>query len=203
MEKIKTYAQLKSLNVKNKVVIDKRLGDVKTSRKDILVCAGTGCMSSKSEEIISVFKEQIKTHKLEKIEVHGTGCFGFCEKGPIVKVMPENIFYSKMTAADAIRVVKEHLVGGKIVKDKLYIDPQGGKVIKEEHNIPFYAKQKRIALKYCGVIDAESVDEAIGADVYLALGKVLNEYTPEAVIKQVKESGLRGRGGGGFPTGLK
>ncbi len=187
----------------NKVKILNRTGKKSNGKKEILVCAGTGCMASKSMQIIDNLNEALAANGLNEVEVHGTGCFGFCEKGPIVKVMPDDTFYCKVTPDDASKIVEDHLVGGNVYKRKLYADPVAKKQIELARDLPFYAKQERVALRNCGLINAESVDEYIGNGGYQALAKVLLEMKPEEVCKTVLDSGLRGRGGGGFPTGLK
>ncbi len=190
----------------NKYEIDKvrmlnRSGEVLTGKKEVLVCAGTGCMSSKSIKLIENLESAIKDHGLD-IEVHGTGCFGFCEKGPIVKVMPDDTFYSEVKLDDALKIVESHLVNGEVYRKKLYVNPLTKKQVETTNEIPFYNKQVRIALSNCGFINAESIDEYIGTTGYQGLAVAL-EMEPQAVIDVIKESGLRGRGGGGFPTGLK
>lgn len=166
---------------------------------------GTGCHSSGSADIIERFNSELKEHGIEKeVKVVQTGCFGLCEVGPVVIVYPEGAFYSRIKADDVPQIVSEHLVKGRIVKDLLYHDSiDKEQEIKALDEVPFYQKQKRIALRNCGVIDPENIDEYIAFDGYKALAKVLTEMTPEEVIETLKASGLRGRGGAGFPTGLK
>ena len=173
-------------------------------RAHILVCGGTGCTSSGSEKLISEFETQLsRVGMADEVKVVKTGCFGLCALGPIVIVYPEGAFYSRITPENVKEIVDEHIVKGRIVKHLLYDES-----VKEEEIMPlndtnFYKHQMRIALKNCGVIDPENIDEYIALDGYKALGKVLTEMTPEQVIDIMKQSGLRGRGGGGFPTGLK
>ena len=174
-------------------------------RSNILVCGGTGCTSSNSEWIITVLKEELAAQGLEKeVNVVRTGCFGLCALGPIMIVYPEGAFYSMVTPEDIPEIVEEHLLKGRIVKRLLYQE-----TVAEDESIysltetPFYKKQVRIALRNCGVINPEVIEEYIAMDGYAALGKVLTEMTPEEVIQVIKDSGLRGRGGGGFPTGVK
>src|SRR6056297_3138678 len=170
----------------------------------LLVCGGTGCKSAESDEIKKSLKRWIDEMGLEDdVQVLFTGCFGFCEKGPIVKVLPDNTFYVNVTPADAEDIVREHLVKGRVVERLLYKDPVTEEKISDSKSMDFYKKQMRIALRNCGFINPESIDEYISRDGYQALGKCLSELTPEVTIKEVKDSGLRGRGGGGFPTGLK
>ena len=174
-------------------------------RSNVLVCGGTGCTSSNSEQIIEKLNEEIKAVGLEKeVNVIRTGCFGLCALGPIVVVYPEGAFYSRVTTDDVKEIVDEHLLKGRIVKRLLYqetvVDDNTTKSLNETK---FYAKQMRIALRNCGVINPELIDEYIAQDGYAALGKVLTEMTPQEVIDLMLASGLRGRGGAGFPTGLK
>ena len=174
-------------------------------RSNVLVCGGTGCTSSNSEQIIERLKEEIKAQGLEKeVNVIRTGCFGLCALGPIMVVYPEGAFYSRVTPEDVPEIVSEHLLKGRIVKRLLYqetvVDDNTTKSLNET---TFYAKQMRIALRNCGVINPENIDEYITQDGYAALGKVLTEMTPQEVIDLVLASGLRGRGGAGFPTGRK
>ena len=174
-------------------------------RSNVLVCGGTGCTSSNSEQIIEKLQEEIKAQGLEKeVNVIRTGCFGLCALGPILVVFPEGAFYSRVTVEDVPEIVSEHLLKGRIVKRLLYqetvVDDNTTKSLNET---TFYAKQMRIALRNCGVINPENIDEYIAQDGYAALGKVLTEMTPQEVIDLVLASGLRGRGGAGFPTGRK
>lgn len=172
-------------------------------RSHVLVCGGTGCTSSDSPKIMDKFNEEIINAGLDKeVKVVRTGCFGLCEAGPVVIVYPEGSFYSHVKVSDVAEIVSEHLLKGRIVQRLLYHGDQKD-VEMSLDNIGFYKKQKRIALRNCGVIDPERIEEYIAFDGYKAIGKCLTEYTPEQVIDIVKQSGLRGRGGGGFPTGLK
>lgn len=173
-------------------------------RSHVLVCGGTGCTSSGSGELIASFEKELADRGLEnEVKVVRTGCFGLCEAGPIVIVYPEGTFYSRMKPSDVVDVVDEHLLKGRVVERLLHID-QGDPEPKESlDEIDFYKKQDRVALRNCGRIDPEQIDEYIAFDGYKALGVCLKEYTPQEVINIVKASGLRGRGGGGFPTGVK
>ncbi len=172
-------------------------------RSHVLVCGGTGCTSSDSPKIMDKFTEEINKAGLEKeVKVVRTGCFGLCEAGPVVIVYPEGSFYSHVKVSDVAEIVSEHLLKGRIVQHLLYHGDTKD-VEMSLDNIGFYKKQKRIALRNCGVIDPERIEEYIAFDGYKALGKCLTEYTPQQVIDVIKQSGLRGRGGGGFPTGLK
>lgn len=175
-------------------------------RTHVLVCAGTGCTSSKSLELVKRFEEDIKMKDLQnEIKVVKTGCFGLCQKGPIVAIHPDKVFYSHVTLGDIDEIVNEHLYKGRPVKrlEISDIDEETKEAIFEFEKIKFYAKQKRIALRNCGTINPEDVTEYIALDGYQALAKVLLEMTPQQVIDEMKKSGLRGRGGGGFPTGNK
>ncbi len=172
-------------------------------RSHVLVCGGTGCTSSNSPKIMEKFEDEIIKAGLEKeVKVVRTGCFGLCEAGPIVIVYPEGSFYSRVNVEDVPEIVSEHLLKGRIVHRLLHKEDTG-EVEMSLNNIGFYKKQKRVALRNCGVIDPERIEEYIAFDGYKALGICLTEYTPQQVIDIIKESGLRGRGGGGFPTGLK
>ncbi|MBQ3603152.1 MAG: NADH-quinone oxidoreductase subunit NuoF [Clostridia bacterium] len=173
-------------------------------RSHVLVCGGTGCTSSHSTEIIEKLESEIAAKGLQdEIKVIKTGCFGLCALGPIMIVYPEGCFYSEVTVDDVPEIVEEHLLKGRMVTRLLYDETVQEDSIKSLEQTKFYAKQKRIALRNCGVIDPENIDEYIAHDGYQALEKCLNQLTPDEVIGIVKDSGLRGRGGGGFPTGLK
>lgn len=170
----------------------------------LLICGGTGCRASESNVLKDNLEKELKKRNLQDdVQVVETGCFGFCEKGPIVKVLPDNTFYTEVTPEDAERIVGEHLVKGRQVTDLLYTDPEKKEKIADSKHMDFYKKQIRIALRNCGFIDPENIDDYIARDGYQALGKVITEMTPEEAINEIKESGLRGRGGGGFPAGLK
>ncbi|MEZ0536107.1 NADH-quinone oxidoreductase subunit NuoF [Caldicellulosiruptoraceae bacterium PP1] len=173
-------------------------------RSHVLVCGGTGCTSGGSDKIYDSLISEIEKNGLNnEIQVIRTGCFGLCAEGPIVIVYPEGAFYSKVEEKDAKEIVEEHLLKGRIVKRLLYKEAIEEEKIKSLNEVKFYQKQFRIALRNCGVINPENIEEYIAYDGYKALAKVLTEMTPEQVIDYIKRSGLRGRGGGGFPTGLK
>lgn len=173
-------------------------------RSQVLVCGGTGCTSSGSRNILAALRSEIKKHGIEEeIEVVRTGCFGLCELGPVVIVYPEGAFYSKVKVDDIPELVSEHLVKGRILKRLIYHEAIENDRIKSLNNVEFYKKQHRIALRNCGVIDPENIDEYLAFDGYKAIEKVLTTMTPQDVIDTMKKAGLRGRGGGGFPTGLK
>ena len=178
-------------------------------RSHVLICGGTGCTSSGSKVLMSTFEEELKKQGLEdEIKIVQTGCFGLCALGPVVIVYPEGTFYSHVKKEDVAEIVEEHLLKGRLVDRLVYKDvAEEVKDAAERHvslnDTNFYKTQKRVALRNCGLINPENIDEYIAMDGYAALGKVLTEMTPEQVIQEVKDSGLRGRGGGGFPTGLK
>ncbi len=169
-----------------------------------LVCGGTGCVSSKSDEIITNLRDILKREGMEnEVQVVTTGCFGFCEQGPIVKVYPDNVLYVQVKPEDAEELVKEHAIKGRPVQRLLYVEPTKGEKLPEHRDIPFYHSQIRIALRNCGIIDPEQIDDYIAVRGYEALGNALADMKPEDVIDTVLRSGLRGRGGAGFPTGRK
>jgi len=175
-------------------------------RAHVLVCGGTGCTSSGSAQLIERFEEQLKEKGIDKeVKVIRTGCFGLCEAGPVVIVYPEGTFYSRVKVEDVDEIVSEHLLKGRKVQHLVYVDhaTKESSVQKSLDEIGFYKQQKRLALRNCGVIDPENIDEYIAFDGYKALAKCLTEMTPEQVIQVVLDSGLRGRGGAGFPTGKK
>ena len=170
----------------------------------LLVCGGTGCRASASDDIVEDLKREIENKGLQdEVQVVMTGCFGFCEKGPIVKVSPDNTFYVQVKPEDVSEIIEEHIIKGRQVKRLLYQDPEKKETVADSKHMDFYKKQIRIALRNCGFIDPENLDEYIARDGYMALGKCLADLTPQDVVNEIKESGLRGRGGGGFPTGLK
>jgi NADH-quinone oxidoreductase subunit F/NADP-reducing hydrogenase subunit HndC len=169
----------------------------------ILICGGTGCRSLQSAEIAEDFRKYLKERELDKdIQVVETGCFGFCEQGPIVKMLPDNTFYVGVTPEDVNEIIDEHIVKGRKVTRLLYTDPNEKRHIEDSKHMGFYKKQLRVALRNCGFINPENIDEYIARDGYAALGKVL-EMSQTDAIEIIKKSGLRGRGGGGFSTGLK
>ncbi len=190
---IRTASREKELEVENK-----------RCTRFITVCGGTGCKSSDSAKIIENLQLEIEKAGLsDKVTVSLTGCFGFCEKGPVVKIHPDNTFYIQVNPTDAAEIVSEHLLNGRSVERLLYEEPSIKEKVKRQDEMSFYKKQKRIALRNCGFINPEDITECIGAKGYLALGKAIIHMTPDEVIKIMTDSGLRGRGGGGFPTGKK
>src|SRR6056297_2099998 len=173
-------------------------------RSHILVCGGTGCVSSGCKDVQEALAEELATNDLEdEIKIVETGCHGFCEKGPIMIVYPEGVFYCEVQPEDVEEVVEEHLLKGRTVERLLFKEPMTEESIPSYQDIDFYKKQQRIVLSNCGKIDPENIDEYIASGGYEAAGKALTEMEPEKIISEVKDSGLRGRGGGGFPTGLK
>jgi NADH:ubiquinone oxidoreductase subunit F (NADH-binding)/(2Fe-2S) ferredoxin len=170
----------------------------------LLVCGGTSCHSSESDAIVCNLRDELEAKGLmDSVQVILTGCFGFCEKGPIVKVMPDNIIYVQVKPEDAQTIVEEHVIKGRKVTRLLYKDPLSKQPVSDSNQMGFFKKQLRIVLRNCGFINPENIDEYIAREGYQALGKVLTAMSPEEVIKEVKDSGQRGRGGAGFSTGLK
>lgn len=173
-------------------------------RSQVLICGGTGCTSSGSRELEKSFKKEFKKHGIEKeIELIVTGCFGLCELGPVVIVYPEGVFYSRVEKEDIPELVEEQFIKGRILKRLVYHEAMDEDKIRSLNEVEFFKKQERVALRNCGVIDPEDIDEYLAFDGYKALEKVLLEMTPDDVISTIKESGLKGRGGAGFPTAMK
>ena len=200
---MKTLEEIEAIRTKKRKELDIRVNsNIGSKEKHILVCHGTGCTSSKSPEIINTFRKIIKEKQIKNVRVIQTGCFGLCAKGPIVIIRPEDTFYAMVRPEDCKEIIEKHIIEGKIVERLLCKDIDGSKV-QNLDNLTFYKKQKRIALKNCGVIDPENIDEYIAFDGYKALEKVLLHMTPDEVIETIEKSGLRGRGGAGFPTGKK
>lgn len=170
----------------------------------ILVCGGTGCRASHGEEIVENFNQLLADKGLSNdVQVVTTGCFGFCEKGPIVKMLPDNTFYTSVKPEDCREIIEEHIVKGRKVNRLLYLNPETKEHISDSKHMGFYQKQLRVALRNCGFIDPENIDEYFARDGYAALAQVLEQNDPKATIEIIKKAGLRGRGGAGFPTGLK
>ena len=200
---MKTLEQIHEIRKSKREELDLRVNlKANTTEKHILVCHGTGCTSSKSPKIIENFRNILKEKNIENVKVIQTGCFGLCAKGPIVIIRPEDVFYAHVKPEDCEEIINTHIVEGKIV-ERLLCQDLDARTVKQLDELNFYKKQERIALKNCGIIDPENIDEYIAFDGYKALEKVLFEMTPEEVIKEVTDSGLRGRGGAGFPTGKK
>ena len=175
-----------------------------TTHMQVLICGGTGCKASSSHLIAENFNKLLQKYEIsDKIDVITTGCFGFCEKGPIVKIIPDNTFYTQVTPDDVEEIVSKHIISGNKVERLLYVDPKNGQHVSDSKHMDFYRKQMRIALRNCGTIDPENIEEYIARDGYMALADCLLHKKPMEVIDLIKKSGLRGRGGGGFPTGLK
>ena len=207
MSKIKSFNELKDFADKLKPILYMRENHTKENpeKREILVCGGTGCTSSDSIQIIENLRNEIKKADLEgSVEVLLTGCFGFCAKGPIVKVYPDDIFYTQVKPEYASEIVQSHLINHKVVERLLFKEPSLDHKKVEKHNdMSFYKKQSRVALRYCGHINPENIFEYIGCNGYIALGKCISELSPIEVVEEIKASGLRGRGGAGFPTGIK
>ncbi|WP_407306537.1 NADH-ubiquinone oxidoreductase-F iron-sulfur binding region domain-containing protein [Desulfosporosinus sp. SB140] len=207
--KLKTIDDLNNFKVQHQNLLKDRrvpqpisVAEAQGLPRQIMVCGGTGCHASNSPEIVELLKEELKQHGLsEQIQVLQTGCFGFCEKGPILEIHPDNVLYLEVSTKDVADIVEEHFVQGKLVDRLLYQDPNTEKRIASD--LPFYQNQMRIALRNCSYISPEDIREYIAADGYQALARVLFQMTPDSVIEEMKKSGLRGRGGGGFPTGVK
>ena len=200
---MKTIEEINQIRKEKRAELDLRVNTKSDTReKHILVCHGTGCTSSKSPEILKRFREILKEKNIENVRVIQPGCFGLCAKGPIVIIRPEDTFYAMVKPEDCEEIIEKHIQNGEVVERLLCKDIDGTKVQKLDE-LSFYKKQKRIALKNCGVINPEEIDEYIAFDGYKALERVLIEMTPEEVIETIKQSGLRGRGGAGFPTGKK
>ena len=200
---MKTLEEINKIRAEKRIELDLRKNtNADTREKHILVCQGTGCTSSKSPEILENFKRIIKEKNIPNVRVIKTGCFGLCAKGPIVIIRPEDTFYAMVKPEDCEEIIESHILNGKIVDRLLCKDIDGTKVQKLD-DLNFYKKQKRIALKNCGVINPENIDEYIAFDGYRALARVLLEMEGDEVIDIITKSGLRGRGGAGFPTGKK
>ena len=197
-------SKLIEIRDKTKKRLSLRKGKEEGQRKEIVLCAGAACVSSGEVSVKDVFLEEIKKHHLEeRVNIVETGCVGACEMGPIAIVHPEGVFYRKLRPQDVPKIVEEHLIGGKPVERYLFRDSKTRKPVYSQKEIPFFGKQLKIALRNTGVINPESLEEYIGEDGYFALSRVLLEMRPEEVIETIKKSGIRGRGGAGFPTGIK
>lgn len=200
---MKTLEEIQKIREEKRKELDLRINlNADTREKHILVCRGTGCTSSKSPKIIEEFRRILKEKNIENVRVIQTGCFGLCAKGPIVIIRPEDTFYAMVTPEDCEEIINTHIIEGKKV-ERLLCKDVDGTLVDRLDELNFYKKQKRIALKNCGVINPECIDEYIAFDGYKALEKVLTSMSQDDVINEVLESGLRGRGGAGFPTGKK
>ena len=199
----KTIEDIDNIRKEKRKELDLRVNINSDSiEKHILVCQGTGCTSSKSPEILENFRRLIEEKNIENVRVIKTGCFGLCSKGPIVIIRPEDTFYSMVKPEDCEEIINTHILGGKIV-ERLLCKELNGAVVNRLDELPFYKKQMRIALKNCGVINPEDIDEYIAFDGFKALEKVITTMSQDEVIEEISKSGLRGRGGAGFPTGKK
>jgi len=197
MEKIKTPQELDGLRLSI-------LAEQKPEALQVTVCGGTGCLSNGSEQVAGAFLEEMKRQGLNgKVSLKKTGCHGFCERGPLVTLHPSEVFYQRVSEKDAAEIVAETLIGGRVVERLLYADPQTGEKIAHHDEIPFYKHQMRIALRNNGRIDPTDIRDSIANGGYAALAKVLTSMTSEEIITTIEKSGLRGRGGGGFPAGRK
>ena len=205
MSTIKSFDELKKLVSELKPNLSIRDNVAQENNKiELLVCGDTGCRAANSMPIIDSLNEEINKAGLQdKVSVSLTGCFGFCAQGPIVKVHPDNVFYVKVSAEDAKEIVQEHLVNGNLVERLLFLEASEDKRVSKSEDMSFYKQQMRIALHNCGYINPEKLEDYIANDGYVTLGKCITELTPDEVIEEVKISGLRGRGGAGFPTGVK
>ena len=200
---MKTLQEIQKIREEKKKELELRVNTkADTREKHILVCNGTGCTSSKAPKILENFRKIVQEKNINNVRVIKTGCFGLCAKGPIVIIRPEDTFYAMVSPEDCEEIIQSHIIEGKVVERLLAKDINGSKV-KSLDELSFYKKQKRIALKNCGVINPEDIDEYIAFDGYRALARVLNEMSQDEVIDIIKKSGLRGRGGAGFPTGKK
>ena len=200
---MKTIEEIEQIRQEKRKELDLRVNTkLDTREKHILVCRGTGCTSSKSPKIIEEFRRILKEKNIDNVRVIQTGCFGLCAKGPIVIIRPEETFYAHVKPEDCEEIINTHICEGKKV-ERLLCKDIDGKIVNKLDELNFYKKQKRIALKNCGIIDPENIDEYIAFDGYKALEKVLTNLTPDEVIDIISKSGLRGRGGAGFPTGKK
>ena len=208
MSKIASFEELKALQAEERAKIVVRDGQAPNpanlAKHHVLVCAGTGCSSSDSMEVMAALEKQLAEAGLSaEIDVVKTGCFGFCSLGPIMVVYPEGTFYTHVKVSDVPEIVESHFKGGQLVERLLYEVPGTGTKATDMSSIPFFQKQKRVALRNCGTINPENIGEAIAHGAYQGLGKALTSMTPAEVVAEVEKSGIRGRGGAGFPTGKK
>ena len=200
---MKTLEEIQKIREEKRKELDLRVNlNADTREKHILVCHGTGCTSSKSPKIIENFRKILKEKNIENVRVIQTGCFGLCAKGPIVIIRPEDTFYAMVKPEDCEEIIQKHIIEGELV-ERLLCKDVDDTIVNRLDELNFYKKQERIALKNCGIIDPENIDEYIAFDGYKALEKVLTSMSQDDVIKEITDSGLRGRGGAGFPTGKK
>ena len=196
----KTIKNVKELEQMRRAIIDNRNNQLIS----ISVCGGTGCRASGAEAVAVAFEEEIEKQELQvKVEFKETGCHGFCERGPLVVIGPEKIFYQKVKPEDVPEIIAKTVLGGEVIKRLLYVDPATGEQITHEPDVPFYKSQTRLLLSANGEIDPTSIEQYIANGGYTALSKALSQFTPEKIVDEITRSGLRGRGGGGFPTGRK
>lgn len=201
---LNNYDELKKICEEKKPLLKLRVYNEECVKRELLICGGTGCHASESEEMLHQFNEKIKSLGIEdKVSAKCTGCFGFCEQGPIVKVFPDDTFYVQVKLDDMDEILQSHIIEGKVVERLIYVDPDNKELVPMQHDMGFYKKQVRVALRNCGLIDPENIEEFFANEGYLALGKCLFELSEEEIIQIVKDSGLRGRGGAGFSAGLK
>lgn len=202
---IKSLAELDKIKQEASVkIMVRQHRNTEETNKNILVCGGTGCLASDSDKVIKNLGAILKAKGLsEQVQVIRTGCFGFCEQGPIIKIEPDNVFYVRVKPKDAKEIIEQHIINGNRVERLLYKDPQTQEKVHTQEEMAFYKKQLRVALRNCGLINPEDISEYIALGGYQALGKALTQMSEDEVVDTVKKSGLRGRGGGGFPTGLK
>jgi NADH-quinone oxidoreductase subunit F len=206
LSKIKSFDELKKLHEEYKPLLSLRTENAEKCgcTREILVCGGTGCKSAQGDKIVANLNSSIEKAGLsDSVTVTMTGCFGFCEAGPVLKIQPDNVFYIHVKPEDAEEIVNTHLINNNVVYRLLYEEPTIKEKVTKQGDMSFYKKQNRIALRNCGLINPEDIKEVIAADGYMALGKVLTSMTPDEVINEMIASGLRGRGGAGFSTGQK
>ena len=197
MKRISNKEELKAAYeaAKGRLALRLVAGSIDSKKKDIVCCGGTGCHASDSQLLMANLREEIKKAGLDgDVNVIQSGCFGFCAQGPIVKVMPDNVFYVQVKPEDAAEIVSKHIAGHEVVERLLYVEPTLQAKIHDYAKMPFYAKQERIALRNCGLIEAENLEEYIANEGYLALAKAITEMTPEEVVQEVLDSGICGRG---------